>query len=273
MVPSGDQSTKFRGPPLTTETQVLTRTAAAALYRLLLRLHKWLVVIPFLGLCTMIACSLAIVFSVIGFPEFASRTFIVAWARLNLLVSFVGVDVEGQEKVIPGQSYVIAANHQSLYDIYVLYGFSGIDSKWVMKKELRWIPFLGLAAEKLGHIIIDRSSPEQAIATINIAKQRIRNGISVVFFPEGTRSRDGNLLPFKKGAFRLAVDLGLPILPISIHGSRDVLPSDTMELPPGRIRMVIHAPIALPAEIGDAEAVTQLMSDTRQVLNDALRDN
>jgi 1-acyl-sn-glycerol-3-phosphate acyltransferase len=222
----------------------------------------------------MILCSLASLFSMLGYPEWASRTFIVAWAHLNLAVSFVGVDVEGLEKIDHSQSYVIAANHQSLYDIYVLYGFTGIDAKWVMKKELRRIPFLGLSAEKMGHIIIDRSSPEQAIETINIAKQRITNGISVVFFPEGTRSRDGNLLPFKKGAFRLALDLGLPILPISIHGSRDVLPSDTMELTPGRIRMVIHDPIPLPRETdpGNGTAVMNLLTDTRQVLTDALRE-
>jgi len=225
-----------------------------------------------LGLSTMILCSLATVFSVLGYPEFASRTFIVAWARLNLLVSFVTVSVEGRERIAPNQSYIIAANHQSLYDIYVLYGFTGLDGKWVMKKELRWIPFLGLAAEKMGHIIIDRSSPEQAIETINLAKQRIRNGICVVFFPEGTRSRDGNLLTFKKGAFRMALDLQLPILPVSIHGSRDVLPSDTMELTPGQIRMVIHDPIPIPEGEPNGNAVTHLLNQTRQVLGDALRE-
>lgn len=257
----------------TIDSQLFARTASAALYKTVLRLHKWLVVIPFLGISTFIACSSAIVFSMFGHPEFASRTFIVSWAKLNLLVSFVGVDVEGREKIVPGQSYVIVSNHQSLYDIYVLYAYTGLDAKWVMKKELRAIPVFGLAAEMMGHIIIDRSSPEQAIETINLAKQRIRNGISVVFFAEGTRSRDGNLLPFKKGAFRLALDLGLPILPISIHGSRNVLPSDTMELTPGRIRMVIHDPIPVDSEPNDGNAVMKLLGDTRQVLGNALAEH
>lgn len=257
---------------LPTDSQPMSRVVAATLYRVLLRVYKWVVVIPFLGLSSLIFFSLSILVSLAGYPELASRTVIVAWARLNLLVSFVSVDVEGREKILPNQSYVIAANHQSLYDIYVLYGYSGIDSKWVMKKELRSIPLLGLTAQTMGHIIIDRSSPEQAIETINQAKERLRNGISVVFFAEGTRSRDGNLLPFKKGAFRLALDLQLPILPVSIHGSRKVLPSDTMELTPGRIKMVFHDPIPVPPDDSSGTAVSTLLNQTRQVLGDALRE-
>lgn len=254
-------------PPF--DYQEIVKDPIAVILTILYRIYKWLVVIPCLGISTAVFCSAASFVSMMGFPNWASRTIMVPWTRLNIFVSMVTVDVEGKDKVSPDQSYVIAANHQSLYDIYVLYGFTGIDCKWVAKKELRSVPFLGLAIEKLGHIIIDRSNPQAAVQSINEARGRISNGISVIFFAEGTRSRDGNLLPFKKGAFKLAVDLQLPILPISIHGSRDVLPSDTMDLSPGRITMKFHDPIDTTG-LGDGD-VDDLLTRTRGVLHEALQ--
>jgi|TARA_B100001964_G_scaffold240877_1_gene311850 1-acyl-sn-glycerol-3-phosphate acyltransferase len=249
--------------------QEILKDPITAIVTTLLRVYKWLVVIPCLGISTAVFCSLAGLVSIAGAPNWASRYIMVPWSRLNTIVSMVAVDVEGRDKVSPDQSYIIAANHQSLYDIYALQGFTGIDVKWVMKKELRSVPFLGFACEKMGHIIIDRSNPDAAIRSINEAKDRVTNGISVIFFAEGTRSRDGNLLPFKKGAFKMAIDLQLPILPISIHGSRNVLPSDTMELSPGRIKMVFHDPIDTEG-LGDDD-IGDLLSRTRKVLHEALQ--
>lgn len=249
--------------------QEIVKDPIAAIVTTFLRIYKWLVVIPFLGISTAVLCSLAAVVSIAGFPNWASSNIMVLWARLNTFVSMVAVDVQGRDKISPDQSYIIAANHQSLYDIYALQGFTGIDCKWVMKKELRSVPFLGFACEKMGHIIIDRSNPEAAIRSINEANNRIKDGVSVIFFAEGTRSRDGNLLPFKKGAFKMAIDLQLPILPISIHGSRHVLPSDTMELSPGRIKMVFHDPIDTHG-LGSTD-INDLLSRTRNVLHEALQ--
>ncbi len=102
---------------------------------------------------------------------------------------------------------------------------------------------LGLACDKLGHIYVDRSNREAALKSIQAAKSRMADGTSVLFFPEGTRSRDGRLRDFKKGAFHFALDLQLPLLPITINGTRAILPSDTLDLFPGRATMKIHAPI------------------------------
>ncbi|HOG11499.1 MAG TPA: lysophospholipid acyltransferase family protein, partial [Smithellaceae bacterium] len=102
---------------------------------------------------------------------------------------------------------------------------------------------IGIGCEKVGHIFIDRSNHEKALASLRAAKEKIVNGTSVIFFPEGTRSRDGSLGVFKKGAFKMAVDLRLPILPITIVGTRDILPTDSVDLFPGRARMIIHKPI------------------------------
>ncbi|MEX2326995.1 MAG: lysophospholipid acyltransferase family protein, partial [Pseudomonadales bacterium] len=104
--------------------------------------------------------------------DFSSRVLGRAWARLNMAVSSMQVDVVGRDKVAPGQSYIIVANHQSLVDIYVLYGCLDMDIKWVMKKELRSVPVLGIACEMMGHIIVDRSNTEAALQSINAARDR-----------------------------------------------------------------------------------------------------
>jgi 1-acyl-sn-glycerol-3-phosphate acyltransferase len=153
------------------------------------------------------------------------------------------VKVIGVENMDKRQSYVVVSNHQSQFDIFVLYGWLGVDFKWVIKQELRKVPAIGIACEKIGHIFIDRSNRERALASLHQAKKNIVNGTSVIFFPEGTRSQDGSLGLFKKGAFKMAIDLELPILPITIVGTKEILPSNSMDLFPGKARMIIHRPI------------------------------
>ena len=121
------------------------------MHRRLFAIYKWSVVAPFLAMSTFVIGSTVIVFSLARMPDFASRVFGTLWARLNMIVSMIGIDVVGADKVDRKQSYVIVANHQSLIDIYVLYGYLGVDIKWVMKKELRAVPVLGMACEMMGH--------------------------------------------------------------------------------------------------------------------------
>ena len=129
------------------------------------------------------------------------------WARFSMLFTLMTIEIDGREKITAGQSYIIVANHQSLVDIYVLYGCVGMNIRWVMKKELRSIPVFGLACEMMGQIIIDRSDTQAALESINSARSRIKDGLSVIFFAEGTRSRKAEVEQFKKGAFRLAQEL------------------------------------------------------------------
>ncbi len=178
------------------------------------------------------------------------------------------IKAEGLEHIQPNQSYIIVSNHQSLIDIYALYGFLGIDFKWVMNKELRAVPILGVACELMGHILIDRSNTEAALASINNAQARVKDGMSVVFFPEGTRSRNGDLRQFKKGAFRFAQEMSLPILPVVIHGTKDILPSDTIDLAPGEARIEILPPI--PTEGLGPKNVAALTANTREQIAAAL---
>jgi 1-acyl-sn-glycerol-3-phosphate acyltransferase len=230
--------------------------------------YKWLVFMPVLVLSTLFFGSLAVPLAMIFGPRFASWICGGWWARLNSYFTPMLVRVRGREHIDPNQSYVLVANHQSHYDVFVLYGWLGIDFKWVMKQELRKIPALGFACEKIGHIYIDRSNHQAALASIEAAKDRIVNGTSVLFFAEGTRSRDGELGRFKKGAFRMALDLGLPILPLTLSGTRKVLPPTTLDVFPGQVSLTIHEPVAIDG-LTDKE-IPELMTKVRDIVASAL---
>ena len=207
------------------------------------QLWKWCVVAPVSTAATLIGSAAVMALSPFVDPSILSRVIAGTWARIVATITPMPVRVEGRENVDPGQSYVVVSNHQSLFDILVLYGWLKIDFRWVMKQELRSVPGLGAACAALGHIYIDRSDHQAAVRSINEAMERITGGTSVLFFPEGTRSNDGRMRPFKKGAFRFAIDAGLPILPVTVDGTCDVLPARQFDLRPGRARLVIHEPV------------------------------
>ena len=224
--------------------------------------YKYLVVGPVIVLWTAVCASLVLFFSLVASSRTAGRLAGVPWARGLAWITPMRVEVKGREHIDPGQSYVLVSNHQSQYDIFLLYGWLGVDFKWVMKQELRKVPGIGVACESLGHIFIDRSNHATALATLEAAKTKIVDGTSVIFFPEGTRSRDGKLKRFKKGAFRMAVDLDLPILPLTVTGTRDVLPAGTSDVLPGSATLVIHEPVP----------VTGVEPADCQTLSDQVRD-
>lgn len=164
----------------------------------------------------------------------------VYWAQSLTWASWVRVRVEGREHLRPGQSYVILSNHQGAFDILALYGFLGRQFRWVMKQELRKVPFLGWGCAAIGHIFVDRGNSSRAIASLEAAKSQLAGGVSVLFFPEGTRSADGRLLPFKKGGFVMARQLGFPILPVTLSGSRRILPKGCLFPRPGWVTIRFH---------------------------------
>lgn len=204
---------------------------------------QWLVFVPLVILLTILGALIAIPLARFASPGLASRAVAANWARLVTWLTPVRVRVRGRENLVPGQSYVVVANHRSQYDIPIIYGFSGLDMRWVMKAEVLRIPLLGRGAVAVGHVAIDRENPEAARAAINSVLSDIRHGKGILFFPEGTRSKDGRLGRFKKGAFRVAIDQGLPILPVTINGTRRILPPGTIRLIPGMAELVIHPPV------------------------------
>ncbi len=230
--------------------------------------YKWLFFAPFFIVNSVVFGTLAVLVSSFS-QRLASLLAGVVWARLNSFLTPIFVRVKGRENIRKGQSYMIIANHQSFYDIFVLYGWLGIDFKWVMKKEVRKMPGVGFGSEALGHIFIDRSSTKAALETIDKAKDKIKGGTSMVFFPEGTRSRTGELLPFKKGAYRFAFDLDLPILPVTISGTRKIMPPGTLDVRPGRAEIYIHPPVDINQY--SLENINDLMTYTRNIIQSPLQ--
>ncbi len=232
--------------------------------------YKWLILVPMIAVSTAFFAALAITLATVVSPRAGSTVGGTAWARLIAWLTPMWVTVVGRELVDHRQSYVIVANHLSIYDIFVLYGWLGLDFKWVLKQELRKMPALGISCEKLGHVFVDRSDAEAATRSINAAKQRVGNGTSVVFFAEGTRSGDGNLQRFKKGAFRMAIALGLPILPVTITGTREIMPPQTLRVFPGRAGRIFHPPVDI-AGLGRLD-VGPLTRRVRAMIESGLED-
>jgi 1-acyl-sn-glycerol-3-phosphate acyltransferase len=229
--------------------------------------YKWLVVPVLFALFTLtlfIPCVVLCAFN----PSWGSRFAARPWARLNIWFTPATVRVLHGERYQRDQSYIVVANHMSQYDIFALYGWLDLDLKWVMKKELRKVPIIGYACELMGHIFIDRKNRDAAVKALQQAKRNFRKGTSVLFFPEGTRSQDGRMLPFKKGAFVMARDLDLPILPITIIGTEKIMPSNTFDICPGHAQLIIHEPI--PVEQVRAFSSDQLMAIAQQRIAGAL---
>ena len=165
------------------------------------------------------------------------------WANSICKVSGVEVAVTGTEPLDPEKPYIFAANHQSQFDILALQGFLGIDFRWLAKKELFTVPIWGPAMRKAGYIPIDRSHGRKAIKSLGEAANKIAAGTSVIIFPEGTRSKDGKLHEFKAGAMVLAIKSGIPLVPVAILGTYEILPKGKLLMKPGKVEIRVGNPI------------------------------
>jgi 1-acyl-sn-glycerol-3-phosphate acyltransferase len=188
------------------------------------------------------------------------------WGKSILVVSRIKVSVKGLSKIDPSSSYIYMANHQSNFDIPVLLGHLKVQFRWLAKMELFKIPVFGRAMRKAGYISIDRHHRESAFESLKVASSKIKSGVSVLIFPEGTRSRDGKIRPFKKGGFVMAIDSGVPIVPVVITGTRAINPKGRFRVYPGHVSMVIHKPIA--TSTYTREKKEALMEHVRRVICD-----
>lgn len=181
------------------------------------------------------------------------------WTWLILRIGGISLRVNGLENIEPGRQYVFMVNHQSNVDIPVLVqSLAGFQLRWIAKRELLRVPLFGWAMWATKHITVDRSDPLDAVKSLERAKERLAAGISIVVFPEGTRSRDGRLLPFKKGGFLLAAQTRTKIVPVTIRGSANVLPAGGWRLRPGTIEVFVGKPIATDGfRAGKLRALTQ----------------
>jgi len=186
------------------------------------------------------------------------------WAFFMLKVTGVKVVIRNRDKVSRGAQYVIISNHQSMYDILALVTSLGIQFRWIIKKELRGIPLFGYALYVSRNIFIDRSNSSKAIESIHKGMDRLPPGTSVMFFAEGTRSSGNTIGEFKKGGFIMALEKGFPILPVTVNGSRRVLPGKSLVFNPGTIEVVVGDPIE--AADFSRDTLKDLVDTTREVI-------
>ena len=167
------------------------------------------------------------------------------WSKVIARIFLLPVTVEGRENLEKGHSYVFVANHQGMFDIFLIYGYLNRNFKWMMKYQLRKMPFVGFACEKSHQIFVDRRTPSKIKKTINEARETLKDGTSLVVFPEGARSFTGHMGKFKKGAFLLADELQLPVVPLTINGSFNVMPrtKDWHFVTWKPLKLTIHQPV------------------------------
>jgi 1-acyl-sn-glycerol-3-phosphate acyltransferase len=170
------------------------------------------------------------------------HTFARLWSWLILTTSGIRTRVEGVENLNPAKPAIYCANHQSAMDIPILFVNLPVQFRFVAKRSLFRMPFMGWHLKRSGHIPVDRERPREAIKSLDAAAEKIRAGSSVILFPEGHRSRNGKMGQFKSGSFYLAIQAGVPVVPITLNGTRAVLKPDTYHVRAGRTEMIVHSP-------------------------------
>jgi 1-acyl-sn-glycerol-3-phosphate acyltransferase len=165
------------------------------------------------------------------------------WGRVLCGIVGVKVSLTGRENIDPEATYIFIGNHTSQTDIWTFMGYIPHHIRWVAKKELFAIPVFGAAMRSVGFISIDRSRGREAVKSLNDAAAQIAAGASVILFPEGTRSPDGRLHPFKTGAIMLAIKAGVPVVPVGFNGNYQILPKGKLIARGGRVEMRIGKPV------------------------------
>ncbi len=194
-------------------------------------------------LVTAYLAPMVVVFSFLGLNGRTGHRIGQIWGRSILFGSRIRVTVRGLQRISPSRPYIYMSNHQSNFDIPVLLGCLPVQFRWLAKAELFKIPVFGRSMRECGYISIDRSDRRQAIRSLKEAARTIRGGVSVMIFPEGTRSRDGLIHPFKKGGFVLAVESGVPIVPLVIHETFAIMSKDSLRIMPRDVVLEILEPI------------------------------
>jgi 1-acyl-sn-glycerol-3-phosphate acyltransferase len=206
--------------------------------------HWWRTIVflvPAISVYTVVLGTISVVSTIVDRSGDFGHRCARAWSWLILKTTGVAVRVEGLERLNPGRSYVFAANHQSIYDIPIVFASLPFQLRIIAKESLGKIPFMGWHLQRTGHVLVDRSKP--GAGTVKKMAKLVAEGHSLIVFPEGTRSTDGSVARFKGGSFVIALDAGLPIVPISIVGSRHVMFRGKLTVHPGKVSLVVHDPI------------------------------
>jgi 1-acyl-sn-glycerol-3-phosphate acyltransferase len=226
---------------------------------------------PVFAITTMLTAAIVAVGCILGGEKFFSYYPGMLWARIACILTLCPVKIKGRENIKKGQSYVFVSNHQGAFDIFLIYGYLGAPIKWMMKKGLAKIPLVGFACRMAGFTFVDNSSARSAHKSVQEAERSLQYGRSLIVFPEGSRSPDGHVKRFKRGAYQIAVDQQLPIVPITLNGPYKVMPTGSWDVYPHRMEMIIHPPVLThKKENDDKEQLQKLVDATQKTIFSAL---
>ncbi len=206
-------------------------------------LRAWLIIDPLIYLYTGVCGAASLAGSFFDSQGRWQHGCARVWSRLILATARIRLRVEGLENIPRQGTSIFCVNHPSAMDIPILLVCLPVQFRFVAKRSLFSIPFLGWHLWRSGHIPVERERPHKALKSLDQAAERIRDGWPVVLFPEGHRSRDGGMGQFRSGSFYLAIKSGAPVVPITISGSRAVLKPDSLHVRPGTVDITIHPPI------------------------------
>jgi len=239
--------------------------------RVLYFLYFWLIVAPLFIIATIVTALTVITGCLLGGEQFFSFYPGMVWSKITCYLALCPVKIRGKENLEKKQSYVFVSNHQSAFDIFLIFGFLGVPIKWMMKIGLSKIPLVGAACRAAGFVFVDNSTAMAAKRSIAEAKRKLTHGASLIVFPEGSRTQNGKMGRFRKGAFQVAIDQHLPIVPITLNGPYKVMPAGTINLHPHLMEMVIHPPIAVDKLTITGMKDLQLLADeVKKVIASAL---
>jgi len=226
--------------------------------------HWWRTVfylIPALTVYTIVLGAASIASSLFDRRGYFAHRCARAWSWLILKTTGVRVTVEGMEKLVPGRTYIFVSNHQSIYDTPVVFGSLPYQLRIIAKESLARFPVLGWHLKRGGHLFVDRRDPDRT-GILRRWRALVSEGLSLIIYAEGTRSKDGHVGRFKAGSFLLAIQAGLPIVPLAVIGTRAVMPKGRLRTEPAEVTLVVHAPIQPPALDHPTVHDAKLLADT-----------
>lgn len=234
-------------------------------------LYQWLIFTPILVFVTIITAVLVMCGCTIGKHKFWGYVPPKYWSKIVCRAALCKIKVKRNANVDPDQSYVFVANHQGAFDIFLTYGYLDQNIKWVQKSELRKLPFVGKASEIAGHVFVDSSNSKAMLQTIAKAEEELVEGVSMVIFPEGARTLNAKMGRFKRGAYVIAVQMQLPIVPVTLNGPYNVLKRNTSTIHFGKtMEIIVHDPI--PTKGLTADNIQELIDQSRLSIESGLWD-
>lgn len=210
---------------------------------ILYRLYQLCIMLPLMLVITIFTSLFVGIGTIVSKASWVGYWPAVWWARVMTWLTLVRVEVRGRENISRGQSYVFVANHQGAYDIFAIYGWLGHNFRWMMKKSLERIPLVGWACKRMGQVFVDNRTPAGIADTMHAAEGLMARGMSIVVFPEGSRTFTGAVGKFKRGAFVLSTEFGFPVVPVTIDGAFRVMPRTSPIPRYGKIILTIHPAI------------------------------